>query len=81
MKILVEILEKVERENIDSWLVLKSKTLDFTELDKKEAFRKAKAKLIQVKDSLSNNQKIRILEYHNDEFDEVRKPCKILFKG
>ncbi len=31
--------------------------------------------------SKESNQKIRILEYHNDDPDETRQSCKILFES
>ena len=75
MKILIEYLD----ENVDSlerkyYSLNKSKTLEFTNVVS------AKKQFDILKSLKLSTETIRIIEYHNDEADEVRKPCKIIEK-
>ena len=83
MKIIVEILqEKIDDENRKNYEVIKSKTVIISNVKNTTTINEAKDKLLQLKSTLPSNQKIRVLEFHNDEFgDKNRKPCKILFEG
>ena len=86
MKILVETLESITKKDVDgndsiSWIVNKSKTIEFIDGDKITKISDATEKLNQLKLTLPANQKLRVLEYNNDEPDETRTPCKILFEA
>ena len=82
MKIQVEILYKnIDNQGFESWIVDKSKVIVFTTGTKTQKISNAKSKLLELKKSLPENQKLRVLEYHNDESDETRQPCKILFES
>ena len=75
MKILIEYLD----ENVDSlerkyYSLNKSKTLEFTNVVS------AKKQFDILKSLKLSTETIRIIEYHNDEADKVRKPCKIIEK-
>ena len=75
MKILIEYLD----ENVDSlerkyYSLNKSKTLEFTNVVS------AKKQFDILKSLKLSTETIRIIEYHNDEADQVRKPCKIIEK-
>jgi len=78
MKILVELLEykQIMTSGEKDWIIQKSKTVEITSKNIIEA----KEKFDQLKQTLPENQKLRIIEYHNDESDETRKPCKVLFE-
>ena len=52
----------------------KSKTLEFTNVVS------AKKQFDILKSLKLSTETIRIIEYHNHEADEVRKPCKIIEK-
>lgn len=84
MKIQVEILRKtpyLDNSMRFFYDIDESQTIVFTVGDKTQQIKDAKEKLLQLKDSLPTGDKIRILEFHNDEPDETRQPCKILFEG
>lgn len=81
MKILVEILKNNKTGIGDSWIVEKSKTITIDTKINMTTRKRAKDKLLQLKSTLAPDEKIRILEYHNDDFgDKNRKSCKILFE-
>ena len=71
MKIQIETLNKVEIYN-DKFIyeIDKSKTIVI------ETLKKAKEKFKTM--SATEDKKIRIIEYRNDEPDETRKPCKVI---
>ena len=79
LKIIVEVLQKENTLSGEIFNVVKSETLDFGEV-KKLNIDSAKQKVSELRSQLSNNYKIRVTEYHNDETDESRKPCKILYE-
>ncbi len=81
MKIIVEILDKVTENGEIDWIVNKSKTIEFPDGNKATKISTAKEKLRQLKSTLPDNQKLRVLEYYNDDPDKGRIPCKILFEG
>ena len=81
MKIQVEILNKVIEDGVIDYIVDKSKTIEFNTGTYTTRVTDAKAKLDEVKVTLPDNQKIRVLEYRNDEPDKTRRPCKILFEA
>jgi len=72
MKILIETLDEKTIGNDLTWIVDKSKTLQFTNLSK------ANKKFDELKQTKETTQTIRILEFRNDESDSERKPCKII---
>ena len=77
MKVLVEVLQEKKDEFGESyWETMKSKTVEI----KDKNITKAQTKLQELK-SANNGKKIRILEYHNDDPDEVRLPCKVLLES
>ena len=82
MIIQVEILNKSTNElgNI-IYNINKSKTFIVSTEKNSTTIQEAKDKLDELKSSLNMTQKIRVLEYHNDESDETRQPCKVLFEG
>jgi hypothetical protein len=75
MKIKVQVLEK---NDMDSFIVNNSKTIEFKTGTKSKKIQDAKDKVNDLKILKTPNQKIRIIEYHNDESDENRTPCIIL---
>jgi|APSaa5957512535_1039671.scaffolds.fasta_scaffold534594_1 hypothetical protein len=77
MKIIVEILSKNE---FNDYVLDISKTIEFKTGDKATKISKAKTRLQELKSTLNSNQKIRVLEYHNDDSDATRTPCKILYE-
>ena len=80
-KIIIEILDKdTSNGDVVSWIVAKSKTVDIGNVTEKNK-ELAKSKLLELKSTLTTNQKIRVLEYHNDDPDETRQGCKILFES
>ncbi len=74
MKIQVEILEKKGM----GYAVKTTEIMTVGDIATK--INTAKSRLDSLKLTLTVNQKIRVLEYHNDEPDETRQPCKILFE-
>jgi len=85
MKIQVEILQShidpVDKKTV-VWRVDKSRTLEISTVKNETTIQQAREKLQELKATLSPNQKIRVLEYHNDDPDSKdRKPCKILYEG
>ena len=64
----------------DDFILDNAKTIEFTVGSKEKRGSSAKAKLNQLKATLPVNQKLRVLEYRNDEPDETRGPCKILYE-
>lgn len=72
MKIIIEFYKKVRNEVFqrDEFITEFSKRLEFKNLSE------AKQKFKQLE--INDNQKIKIIEYHNDEADNIRKPCKVL---
>jgi len=78
MKILVEILERDSTSK--PYRVIQSKTVIISSIKNNTTIKLAKEKLAQLKLTLKTNQKIRVLEYHNDDKDDKnRKPCIILY--
>lgn len=81
MKIQVEILQK-RIDPIDSmteiWKVDNLKTFIISNIKNSTTIQEAKDKLTELKLTLAADQKIRVLEYHNDDSDNNRKPCIIL---
>ena len=74
MKIIIEILiEKIDEFGISDFIVDKSKTLNI----KSKNITEAKNKADKLKTSLN---KVRILEFYNDDHGYLRKPCKIIYK-
>ena len=71
MKIQIETLNKVEISN-DKFIyeIDESKTIVM------QTLKKAKDKFKTM--SATEDKKIRIIEYRNDEPDETRKPCKVI---
>lgn len=82
MKIQIEILNKSTDDfgHID-WIVDKSRIVDISTEKNDTTIQQARTRLTELKSTLSANQKIRVLEYHNDDSDQTRKPCKILYEG
>ena len=79
MIIQVEFLDKmINPEGNEYYILDNSKTIKFTTGTKAKRISNAKAKLDQLKPTLSANQKIRVLEYRNDEPDETRTACVII---
>lgn len=83
MSIIIEILDETTNAFGDkSYVVIKSKTIEVSQIVNTINIQKAKDRLSQIKSTLPPTQKIRVLEYHNDEFgNKNRLPCKILFEG
>lgn len=79
-KIIVEILVK-QRSEIEAYKVDESRTITIDTKIDDSAKQRARTKLEELKANLSPNEKIRVIEYHNDDADENRKPCKILYEG
>lgn len=73
MKILVQTLKKIPNEN----LYIVDETL--TEEIQSKNINEAKERATKLKNERSPH-KIRVIEYHNNESDEIRQPCKILFE-
>ena len=71
MKIQIETLNKVEISN-DKFIyeIDESKTIVM------QTIKKAKDKFKTM--SATEDKKIRIIEYRNEESDETRKPCKVI---
>lgn len=80
MKVLVEILEKVEKDDIVGYRVIESKTIVISDKINQTTIDRAINRLEQLKPTLGLNEKIRVLEFHNDEPDETRVSCKVLFE-
>ena len=83
MKIQIEVLKKIPY--LDSnmgffYHIDESQTQIFSIGDTTTQINDAKAKLIELKESLPRGYKIRILEYHNDDPDNIRSKCKILYE-
>jgi len=76
MKILVETLKKSDKGDLVSWIVDENLTEEILSKDINEA----KTRAIQLKTE-RNPHKTRVIEYHNDEPDETRTSCKILFES
>ncbi len=83
MKILVEVLDLEETE-----IISKQKTFR-TNAQKTLEISTSKGIESSINDAITEAQKIklalpkgrvRIIEYHNDEPDETRQPCKILYE-
>jgi len=81
MKVIVEILKKKQRVYGEAWVVQKSKTVQIDTIINEQVKQRAKTKLQELQSSLSTDEKIRVLEYHNDDSDNVRTACKILFEA
>ncbi len=76
-KILVEILGK----NTEGFFTVeKSKTVNIGAVSQQNK-QKAIDRLNQLKSTLTVDEKIRVIEYHNDDPDKTRTACKILFEG
>lgn len=81
MKIIVEILNKKTDGKDITYVVDDKKTVIISSEKSNTTVNEAKGKLEELKGSLLPDQKIRVLEYHNDEFgDKDRQPCKILYE-
>ena len=81
MKIIIEILkESTDSTGQKNWAVEKSKIVNIGTKKDKKTLGIAKDKLQQLKLELAQDEKIRILEFHNDESDEIRTPCKVLYE-
>ena len=65
-KILNEVNKKYEWEN------------DFDKRITCKNLNEAKKKLKEL--IINDNQQLKIIEYHNDEPDNIRKPCKVLLE-
>lgn len=75
MKILIQTLKaKTDSFGKSSYQVDENLTEDILSKDVNEARERA----MQLKNE-HNPHKIRVIEYHNDEPDETRTPCKILY--
>lgn len=83
MSIIIEILKRnVNALGDVGWIVQKSKTIEINTVINNTTKQRARAKLEELKSTLATDEKIRVLEYHNDDEDNKnRKPCKILFEG
>jgi|TARA_R110000787_G_scaffold155004_1_gene268711 hypothetical protein len=74
MKIIVEtLIEKIDEFGISDFIVDESRTVNI----KSKNITEAKNKADELKTSLN---KIRILEFFNDEIGHLRKPCKIIYE-
>ena len=81
MKIQVEILKRYNDEiGHTYWVVDKSKVIEISTVKNTLTIQHAKDKMGELKLLLSPDQKIRVLEYHNDDSDVLRQPCKILYE-
>lgn len=82
VKLLVEVLQKTITGLGDvGWIVEKARTLDFGTILTAEEKLRARTKMIELRSQLSSDYKIRVLEFHNDEFgDRNRKGCNILYE-
>jgi len=77
MKLIIEILLKDERGD---FILDKSKTVFISNVNNSITLQKALDAMNKLKPTLKTNQKIRVLEYHNDDKDDKnRKPCIILY--
>ena len=75
MKIILEYYKKTFDEVMDrdyEWETEVNKRIICTNLNE------AKKKLKEL--SINDNQQLKIIEYHNDEPDNIRKPCKVLLE-
>ena len=72
MKILLEILQLQKDNSYNDKMVL---VVNHNLTEEFETYEKALEKLNELKNTHNN---MRILEYHNDEPDNIRKPCKVL---
>ncbi len=83
MSIIVEILiQELDALGEIVYKVDKAKIFEISTIKNATTIQQAKDKLLQLKSTLLPNQKIRVLEFHNEEFgDKNRKPCKILFES
>ena len=78
-KLIIETLELVDCPAIPNGKGYKIvKTQEFSTNIDSITIDKAKTRINEIKSTLRQNQKVRILEYHNDEDSENRKPCKII---
>ena len=74
MKIIVEtLIEKIDEFGISDFIVDKSKTVS---IESKNII-EAKNKADELKTS---SNKVRILEFFNDDIEHLRKPCKIIYE-
>ena len=78
-KILVEILK--HQPDFNGWIVIDSKTVEISTTVNPATIQEGKGKLALLKPTLAPDEKIRVLEYHNDEpGDRNRKSCVVLFE-
>jgi len=79
MIIQIETLDiKTDDQDTIYYIVDKAKTIIIKSGTKQEKIQKAKERLNKLEKQ--PNKKYRILEYHNDEADNNRKPCKVLME-
>ena len=80
MQVIVEILEKLYDEFGEVYYCPDNniKKFEMKIGDKVNKIKDAKLKLDEIKLKLVNGQKVRVLEYHND--DVTHEPCKILYE-
>lgn len=82
MRILVEILENETTLTGEGYVVDKLKTIIIGTDNDPSTVRQGRDRLGLLISTLSPTQKIRLLEYHNDEpGDRNRKPCKIIMEA
>jgi hypothetical protein len=74
MKILVQVLHLQRDNSYNNKMIY---VVDDNLTEELKTISKGKKRLDELK-LLHNNSQIRLLEYHNDEPDNIRKPCKVL---
>lgn len=81
MSILIQILHKhIGPEGEISYVVSEDKTIEIGKGNNDNTKNQAMNKLDQIKSTLNIDEKIRVLEYHNDDSDESRQGCKVLYE-
>jgi hypothetical protein len=82
MKIQVEVLRKIDDGiNTIHYKTDELETVVFTNGDVTNQIAEATQYLNDTKPTLPAGDKIRVLEYYNDEPDETRQPCVILLEA
>ena len=77
MKYIIEILDEGTDEDGDViYKVDKSKTIEFNS----NSLTASKNRFDIDKPNIGANKKIRLVEYYNDDPDELHKPCEVLFE-
>lgn len=73
MEIRIETLEKIDDPELESWKVIDN----LTEIKKDVSKAKARADILKEENP---TKKIRVIEYRNDEPDETRTACKVVYE-